>query len=352
MRGVLCMRAMKELPDTTGGHRDVNHVPRLSVGLPVYNGEKYLAESIEALLGQTFGDFELLISDNDSTDGTADICREYAKSDRRIRYTRQPRNIGAAPNHAFLFRESRGEYFKWAASDDLYARDLLERCVEALDKRPDVILAHSWTAAIDSEGTVIQAMEYPLATDSPDPAVRLRAMLFGDGKDDFGLIRADDQYGVMRAEVLRKVPPQGSYFHSDRTQMTEIALHGPFYQVPEWLYFRRDHSGRPQHALPTVRGWCANLDPRRASKFRHPTVRLVTEFVLGYVSGITRAPLSARQRWDCYLVLMEWLASKTTPALRRAVGVGMFAGERVEAPPPPAYLSVDAIVAGRERNRS
>ena len=77
-------------------------MPRLSVGLPVYNGEGYLAESLEALLGQSYEDFELIISDNASTDGTADICRRYAKQDSRIRYIRQPRNIGCAPNHNYL----------------------------------------------------------------------------------------------------------------------------------------------------------------------------------------------------------------------------------------------------------
>jgi glycosyltransferase involved in cell wall biosynthesis len=330
----------------------VNHVPRLSVGLPVYNGEKYLAESIEALLGQTFADFELIISDNASADGTPDICLGYQKTDSRIRYVRQPRNIGAAPNHNFLFEQARGAYFKWAAADDLYGRDLLERCVAALDERPDIVLAHSWTAAVDGAGKVVQALQYPLATDSPDPAVRLRAMLFGDGTADFGLIRADDQYGVMRAEVLRKVPPQGSYYHSDRTQMTEIALHGPFYQVPEWLYFRRDHSDRPQHATPTVRGWCANLDPRRASRFRHPTPRLIAEFVWGYVAGIRRAPLSPAKRRECYLILGQWLGSRATPAVRRIVGAGLFAGEGAEVPEPPSRLSVEALVAGRGRRAS
>ena len=100
--------------------------PRLSVGLPVYNGENYLAESLEALLGQSYEDFELIISDNASTDGTADICRRYGKQDSRIRYIRQPRNIGLAPNHNFVFEQSRGEFFKWAAADDLYGRDLLQ----------------------------------------------------------------------------------------------------------------------------------------------------------------------------------------------------------------------------------
>jgi len=107
--------------------------PRLSVGLPVYNGENYLAESIEALLGQSYENFELIISDNASTDSTADICRHYEKLESRIRYVRQPRNIGAAPNHNYVIGQARGELFKWASHDDLYARDLLKRCIDALD---------------------------------------------------------------------------------------------------------------------------------------------------------------------------------------------------------------------------
>jgi glycosyltransferase involved in cell wall biosynthesis len=325
-------------------------VPRLSVGLPVYNGEKYLAQSLDALLGQTYTDFELIISDNASTDRTADICRAYEKQDDRIRYFRQPRNVGASPNHDFVFRQARGEFFKWTASDDLYARELFEHCVKALDEHPEVVLAHCWTAAIDSSDKVFQALDYPLATDSPDPAVRFRSMLFGNGDQDFGLIRADDQYGVMRVEMLRKVPAQDSYYHSDRTQMTEIALHGPFYQVPEWLYFRRDHSDRPQHATPTVRGWCVNQDPRRADKLRNPTALLVAEFVWGYVAGIRRAPLTNAQRGQCYRILAEWFASRATPAVKRIARGGMFTGERVEIPPPPEWLSVETLVAGQERN--
>ena len=154
-------------------------VPRLSIGLPVYNGQDYLAESLDALLGQSYAEFELIISDNASTDGTAEICRQYQQQDTRIRYLRQPRNIGAAPNHTFVFEQSRGELFKWAAADDLYARDLIESCVEALDEHPDVVLAHSWTAAVDSQGTVTQALEYPLATDSRHTPDRFRSMQIG-----------------------------------------------------------------------------------------------------------------------------------------------------------------------------
>ena len=111
----------------------MSQVPRLSVGLPVYNGENFLAESLEAMLGQSYQDFELIISDNASTDGTGDICRRYARQDSRVRYIRQPLNIGLARNHNCLVAEARGELFKWASHDDLYARDLLERCVERTD---------------------------------------------------------------------------------------------------------------------------------------------------------------------------------------------------------------------------
>ena len=156
----------------------MNAGPRLSVGLPVYNGENYLAESIEALLGQTFGDFELIISDNASTDGTADICRHYESQDPRIRYFRQAHNIGGAPNHNYLVEKARGELFKWASHDDLYARDLLQRCVDALDKFPNIVLAHSWTATIDGSGAVTNAIRYTLATASPSAPERFRSMLY------------------------------------------------------------------------------------------------------------------------------------------------------------------------------
>ena len=124
-------------------------MPPLSIGLPVYNGEDYLGEALDALLGQTFGDFELIISDNASTDRTEEISREYAKRDSRVVYLRQPVNIGCAPNHNVLVDVARGELFKWASDDDLYAKDLLERCVEALNEHPELVLSHSYTAMID-----------------------------------------------------------------------------------------------------------------------------------------------------------------------------------------------------------
>ena len=221
----------------------MNAAPRLSVGLPVFNGEKFIAESLEALLGQSYTNFELIIADNASTDDTGDICRTYAKDDSRIRYHRHPQNLGLAPNHNFVVQQARGELFKWAANDDLYASTLLARCIEALDEYPDVVLAHSWTAKINSAGEVTKAFEYPMLTSSTSAPVRFRSILFDGG--------GDDDYGVMRIEVLRRTAMKGSYHHADRTIIAELGLHGRFYQVPEWLYFRRVHpaqSGMIDHA--------------------------------------------------------------------------------------------------------
>ena len=286
--------------------------PRLSIGLPVYNGEKYLAESLDTLLGQSYEDFELIISDNASTDGTAGICRRYMKQDSRIRYICQPRNIGAAPNHNFVVGQARGELFKWAASDDLYARDLLKCCVDALDEYPHVVLAHSWTALIDSSGQVTEAIEYPLATASLRAPERFQSMLYGKA--------GDDSYGVIRTEVLRRTSLHDSYHHADRTITTEFVLHGSFYQVPDWLYCRRDHPGRAERARPSVRARCANLDPRRADPWRHPAIRLYAEYLWGYVAAIRRAPLSPADRQECYRHLARWASSRALPGRTRRAG--------------------------------
>jgi glycosyltransferase involved in cell wall biosynthesis len=280
----------------------MNAVPRLTVGLPVYNGEKYLAESLDALLGQSYGDFALIISDNASTDATEAICREYAAKDSRITYLRQPANLGATPNHNFVFEQSHTELFKWASHDDLYGRELLARCIEALDNDRELVLAHSWQAIIDAAGEVVLTVEYPLATDSPDPVERFRSMLVTVGGDDF--------YGVMRSETLRRTPLHGSYHHADRTLMAELALSGRFYQVPEVLFFRRDHPDRAERAKPTIRSRAANMEPRRAHRLSNPTARLLAEYIGGFVGAIRRAPLSSAERRRCYTHLLGWMASR------------------------------------------
>jgi glycosyltransferase involved in cell wall biosynthesis len=318
----------------------MSSVPRLSIGLPVYNGEKYLGESLESLLGQTYEDFELIISDNASTDGTADICHSYGKQDSRIRYLRQPRNIGLAPNRNFVVRQARGELFKEASDDDLYARDMLTRCIDALDEHPQVVLANAWEAMIDDSGTVTKVEDYPVATDSPRAPDRFRSMLFDGWGDDGG--------GVIRTKVLRRVSLLGSYHFADRTLVTELGLHGPFYQVRDWLYFRRE---RPERPSPTVRTRCAYNDPRRANRLRHPTVRLYAEYIWAYVAAVRHAPLSPADRQECYRLLARWVASRTLPVASRTL---RREPPRLGNPASDAQpdISVNAVVAGRDRRSS
>jgi hypothetical protein len=127
-----------------------------------------------------------------------------------------------------------------------------------------------------------------------------------------------------------------SYHHADRTIIAELGLYGRFYQVPDWLYFRRDHPHRAQRAHPTVRSRCVNMDPCRASRLRHPAVRLYYEYIWAFARAIHRAPLSAQDRRQCYRHLVQWFAS-------RARKGRVIPGEA----PLPAHVagSIESIVA-------
>jgi glycosyltransferase involved in cell wall biosynthesis len=273
--------------------------PPLTIGLPVYNGQNYVSESLDSLLAQSYGDFELIISDNASSDGTEEICRDYAARDSRIRYVRQRVNIGAAPNHNYLVQAAGGKLFKWAAHDDLFAPKLLERCIEALDDRPELVLAHAYMGIVDEQSKTLEIYDYRLATDSPRPSERFRSLMFTDGGDDF--------YGVIRTDVMRRIAPHNSYHNAGRKLVAEMSLYGPFYQVPEVMFFRREHPGRGDN-LGSIQRVCSNLDPRRKG---HSTARLMAEMVAAYPGAINRAPLSAADRRRCYRIYLDWFAART-----------------------------------------
>ena len=313
-----------------------NH--RLTIGLPVYNAEDFLTESLESLLGQTYDDFELILSDNASTDRTADICKQYAKVDSRIRYIRQDYNIGLVRNEQFVMRQATGELFKLAAHDDLYARDLLKKCIEALDAHPKVVVAHCWEARIDAQGSVVEAMKYSAAVDRPQTPERFRSMLF-DGWDDY-------TYGVMRTDVLLRTHLCGSHHMADRSINVELSLYGPFYLVPEWLYFRREHADLVTPL--SVRERCVALDHRRANRLRHPIVRLYMEYFWSYIAAIHRAPLTSAERRECYRIFTSWLVGRARPVVGRTIrreGVPNVWSILDEIP----EIPIGSIVAGRER---
>lgn len=239
--------------------------PRLTIGVPVYNGERFLATCLDSLLAQTYRDFELIISDNASTDGTREIAEAYAARDRRIRYVRQPRNQGVAANFQCLVRLARGEFFRWAAADDSCAPRFLERCVAALDDQPDAVLAYPKTRIIDETGRVVEDYEDRLGLHSVLPSDRFR--------ECYARLRlCNAQYGIIRTAVLRRTGGQRSYPSSDIVLLAELALRGRFVEVPERLFYRRFHSSMTTANRGTALQDCYNPGKRHADfmyEWRH-----------------------------------------------------------------------------------
>lgn len=227
--------------------------PRVSIGLPVYNGAPYLEQALDSLLSQTLGDFELIISDNASDDGTAEIAARYAQRDGRIRYHRNDENLGAARNFNNTFALSRGQYFKWAACDDIHLPDYLLRCVEALDENPDVVLAYPRASEMSEDGRPLREVLDPLELNDPRPARRIHHMLWASRKVHM-------VFGLMRREALANTGLLLAENGADRLLLTELAIMGPWRQVDEMLFVNRVTGSRRNTRTrrfhdPSLRGY-------------------------------------------------------------------------------------------------
>jgi len=204
----------------------------ITVGMPVYNGERHLPAALDSIQKQTFGDFEIIISDNASTDATPDICKEYARKDPRVHIFRQPTNIGGGRNWNFVASKARGQYFKWASGNDLCEPRVLELCKQVLDEHPDCVLAYTETRLIDESGKPIRDYDDPLDASDPDPVQRFR-------KTISSLALNNAQCGLIRTDVLRRTGFEGLYAGGDIPLMAELALFGKFPRLPERLFLRR-----------------------------------------------------------------------------------------------------------------
>lgn len=260
--------------------------PHVSVGLPVYNGERYLAEALESLLAQDFGDFELVISDNGSTDATQEICRGYSARDNRIRYLRSDVNRGVAWNWNRVFSESRGAYFRWAACDDLVAPEHLRRCVEALDHSgPGVVLAYTQTTLIDENGDAIR--DYEDGIDASDSRAHVRV-----ARIVRHIILSNVLFGVVRREVMLKTRLHGAYPSADWALIVEWAMQGSFVQVPERLFRRRVHAGMSRQAHRDPASVAEFFEPGSGRTARPEFIRLFHE----QVKAIGRSPVGLTDR--------------------------------------------------------
>lgn len=207
------------------------------IGLPVYNGEDFLETALQGLVDQTYSDFKVLISDNASTDGTQEICERFAKSDPRIIYHRQEKNLGAAGNFNFCVDQAQGKYFKWMAHDDGCAPEYLERCVGMLEQDDGAVLVQARAKCIDDTGTVTGSYAREWDFNDPDPVTRFsRAMALNHS--------CVSVFGVMRLDVLKKTPAIAPFVGSDRALLAELALHGRMEYVPDELFLWRDHKNR------------------------------------------------------------------------------------------------------------
>lgn len=260
--------------------------PRVTIGLPVYNGAQFIEEALDSILAQTFTDFELIISDNASTDQTEQICRTYAVRDKRIRYLRQDHNIGAGNNFNFVFKHASGEYFKWVAHDDVYDPEFLSKCVKLLDEAPrSVVLCVPRIKLIDEHSNVIAQDGFAstrFLTHNTEMVCELRfpEVLRVLAKGAVTRII----WGLMRTEALQKTRLFIPYHSGDIVLAAEMSLLGTFWQTSDYLLSMRLHPKRPARSLKDENTWWGARGNVRAPVW----LKLLSDFI----SAISRSKLS------------------------------------------------------------
>jgi glycosyltransferase involved in cell wall biosynthesis len=267
--------------------------PFVSIGLPVYNGEDYLEEALDSIAAQTYRNYEVVISDNASTDRSPEICERYAARDPRIRIVRNSSNIGGDRNYYRCFELSRGQYFLGTAHDDRFDPRYLERVIAVLEADPEVVFCHSRTHQIDGTGSMVGTYDARPFTESSSPSERFR--------DAIGLRPVIACLGVIRASVLRQMPALLAYPASDAFWQAELALRGKLVEIPEILFYRRVHpnSGQRIPLYERIR-WS---DPSKAGAVVFPSWRRTAE----YARAVMRAPLTLRERMLCFAEIGRYL---------------------------------------------
>ena len=294
------------------------HVPRVSIGLPVYNGANFLGPSIDSILQQDYTEFELIIADNASTDETPLICQAFSEKDRRILYLRNESNIGAAGNFNRVFQLARGEFFMWAAHDDVHLPGFLRRCVEVLDHAPSsVVLVAPRAEIIDENGKkIIKEGWQPESLDTrrSRPHQRVADVLRN-------IAWATAQFGVYRSEALRKTRLIDRFLASDHVLLLELAILGEIREIPEVLFQRRYHPGISTNVNRTEAEFQEWWDPSQKPKGRFfprmklallPRTRLLREFS----RSVGRMPLSPKERLLCFFTAWSIWFSRESLRLR------------------------------------
>jgi glycosyltransferase involved in cell wall biosynthesis len=286
--------------------------PRVSIGLPVYNGAQFLHGSLRSLLSQDFEDFELVISDNASTDETGEICRSYAASDRRIRYHRNNINIGSARNFRRVFELAGGEFFKWCSHDDVCHPAFLRRCLEVFDAEPpSVVLVYPLCDLIDEVGQIVGRAQGSVETRQARPYRRLAHVL-----RNFSY--AYPIWGVIRSGCLRRSGLTGSVWYWDEVLLAELALYGEIIEVPEVLSEQRCHDGNALTQCSAAQGADVAHNPSKANRTTRRQLRAWADPLGGsarmwlpnqeehyweYAKRIHRSQLPVSEKLLCYQII-------------------------------------------------
>jgi len=281
-------------PEPAGGR-----APRLSIGLPVFNGERFLRVALDSALAQTFTDFEIVICDNASEDGTPEICREYVARDARVRYLRSETNLGAAANYNRTFHESRGEFFKWLPHDDVLHPTNLERCVEALDADPTVVLAYPRTMIVDEAGVELRRVDENLHMPFDEPQTRLGWLVTH-------MLMCNAVVGVVRSKVLAQTRMIDGFSGSDYILLVELAMLGKFFEVPDYLFQRREHASSSLQRNTEQVDLDQWFDTSISRGARFPWFRLLRE----QWRSVGKMPLSTGRRVACYLQIGRWVLKR------------------------------------------
>ena len=293
--------------------------PLVSVGVPVFNGERYLREAIRSILDQTYRNLELIISDNASTDGTRSICEEEAANDSRVRYCRSDTNRGLAWNFNNLVDLARGPYFKWMSCDDTMEETFIRCAVDALESHPDAVLSHSDTRVIGTDGEFLRDDWTKITVADDDPVRRFRELMIEPHTCMW-------QFGLIRLDALRGLPwrPMGGYSHADGILLARLALIGWFHRTPEPLFSYRRH---PEQSMAVYAAAAGRLDRHALAAFVNPAMegrlvfpnwRLLRENAATAASGLV--PL--RRRPLALLWVVRWALRKRALLLSElAVGV-------------------------------
>jgi len=217
-----------------------NKKPFVSIGMPVYNGERYITQALDSLLSQDYDNFELIISDNASSDSSPDICLEYKNKDDRIKFYRNDKNIAAKDNFRRVLELSSGQYFMWAACDDLWTPNYISSLLKALTSDENSVLAFSQLNNIDENGNICR--EYPnlhLLSSKAPLIDRLNNIIWFREEDG----KANLVYGLIRSDILKQIDifkPYGfGNWGVDYLLVFRLALFGKFLFINDSCFYKR-----------------------------------------------------------------------------------------------------------------